>query len=343
MSREEVVATAFAIFVFSFAYRMLMGQILQENVGKDKLRDINYLLPWRVWVIGRYMKPYVKEYRFYYYIFRAVYYISFIIGSFVAFCALLPFPQDSVFWDGIWLLSHGCLMVLIFMLWITPWELLKKEYYTEKAPKPTYTFHEAVERFQAAQQVWDTIPPKGHRGFRKKILKELQSRAIDMQPPLVNEWLRIVGWPEEKREAGVKYAWDCLCEVEELSAKMGMPRNMRKESLIFMTYEDLEQRFEQAMSELQQAETEEEQNRCRKRAVVVAIHFARRMKEFHQNNAAGHRDDSSAVIEQYQIVQDMLDRAGDCPYKDREQDLFDSIQDIYNFAIEQKGVNNNGN
>ena len=61
-----------------------------------------------------------------------------------------------------------------------------------------------------------------------------------MQPPLVNEWLRIVEWSEEKREAGVKYAWDCLCEVEKLSAKMGMPRNMRKESLIFMTYEDLE-------------------------------------------------------------------------------------------------------
>ena len=198
-------------------------------------------------------------------------------------------------------------MVLIFMLWITPWELLKKEYYTEKAPKPTYTFHEAVERFQAAQQVWDTIPPKGHRGFRKKILKELQSRSIDMQPPLVNEWLRIVGWSEEKREAGVKYAWDCLCEVEELSAKMGMSRNMRKESLIFMTYEDLEQ-------------------------------IARRMKEFHQNNAAGHRDDSSAVIEQYQIVQDMLNRAGDCPYKEREQDLLDSIQDIYDFAAKKEGV-----
>ena len=39
----------------------------------------------------------------------------------------------------------------------------------------------------------------------------------------------------------------------------------------------------------------------------------------------------------------MLDRAGDCPFKEREQDLFDSIQDIYNFAIKQKGVNNHGN
>lgn len=174
--------------------------------------------------------------------------------------------------------------------------------------------------------------------FRKKILKELQSRAIDMQPPLVNEWLRIVGWPEEKRDAGVKYAWDCLCEVEELSAKMGMPRNMRKESLIFMPYEDLEQRFEQAMSELQQAETEEEQNRCRKKAIVVAADFARRMKEFHHNNVAGHRDDSSAIIKQYQIFQDMLNRAGDCPFKEREQDLFDSIQDIYAFVAKKEGM-----
>lgn len=213
----------------------------------------------------------------------------------------------------------------------------------ETPPKPTYTFREACERFQTAHQVWDKIPPKGHRMFRKKILEELQSRAIDMQPSLVNEWLKIVGLSEEKRETGVKYAWDCLCEVEELSTKMGMPRNIRKESLIFMSYEDLEQRFEQAMSELQQAETEEEQNRCRKKAIVVAADFVRRMKEFHQNNAAGHRNDSSAIIEQYQIFQDMLDRAGDCPFKEREQDLFDSIQDIYNFAIKQKGVNNHGN
>lgn len=56
---------------------------------------------------------------------------------------------------------------------------------------------------------------------------------------------------------------------------MGMPRNIRKENLIFMSYEDLEQRFEQAMSELQQSETEEEQNRCRKKAIVVAADFVR--------------------------------------------------------------------
>lgn len=54
-----------------------------------------------------------------------------------------------------------------------------------------------------------------------------------------------------------------------------MPRNIRKENLIFMSYEDLEQRFEQAMSELQQSETEEEQNRCRKKAIVVAADFVR--------------------------------------------------------------------
>lgn len=65
MGRGEIVGTAIAIFFMSFAYRMLMGQILEENVGEAKLRDINYLLPWRVWITGRYMKPYVKEYRFF--------------------------------------------------------------------------------------------------------------------------------------------------------------------------------------------------------------------------------------------------------------------------------------
>ena len=43
MSRGEIVGTAIAIFFMSFAYRMLMEQILEENVGKAKLRDINYL------------------------------------------------------------------------------------------------------------------------------------------------------------------------------------------------------------------------------------------------------------------------------------------------------------
>lgn len=75
-----------------------------------------------------------------------------------------------------------------------------------------------------------------------------------------------------------------------------------------------------------------------KKAIVIAADFARRMKEFHQNNAAGHRDDYSAIIEQYQILQDMLDRAGDCPFKAQEQDLFDSIQDIYAFAVKKEGM-----
>lgn len=69
--------------------------------------------------------------------------------------------------------------------------------------------------------------------------------------------------------------------------------------------------------------------------ISVAAHFAYRMKRIHQNNVSVHRDDSSAIIEQYQIFQNMLNRAGDCPQREREQDLFDSIQEIYNFAIKQ--------
>lgn len=60
-----------------------------------------------------------------------------------------------------------------------------------------------------------------------------------------------------------------------------------------------------------------------------------RMKRIHQNNVSVHRDDSSAIIEQYQIFQNMLNRAGDCTQREREQDLFDSVQEIYNFAIKQ--------
>lgn len=30
-----------------------------------------------------------------------------------------------------------------------------------------------------------------------------------------------------------------------------------------------------------------------------------------------------------------MNRAGDCPQREREQDLFDSVQEIYNFAIKQ--------
>ncbi len=338
MDRGEIVGTAIAMLFISSLYRVLMEGVVEENVGEAKLRDINSLLPWKTWAIGRYMRPYIKKYRFQYYIFRTIFDISFCFGIFLLICLLFPFPQDSVFWDAIWLLSHGHLTLAACAVCSAPGDVLKKDNHMETPPKPTYTFREACERFQTAHQVWDKIPPKGHRMFRKKILKELQSRAIDMQPPLANEWLRIIGWPEEKRDAGVKYAWDCLCEVEELSAKMGMPRNMRKESLIFMPYEDLEQRFEQVMSELQQAETEEEQNRCRKKAIVVAADFARRMKEFHHNNVAGHRDDSSAIIEQYQIFQAMLNRAGDCPFKEQEQDLFDSIQDIYAFVAKKEGM-----
>lgn len=338
MINKEIIVIILVTAVVGLGYRWILEDIFKENVGDIRQRDIDSLLPWRIWFWGRYMNSYIQKYKIRYHILQFYYHMSIVVSTILLFCIIIPVSKSPDIKSGIEAFTYIYAITLIAAVYFIPWKFLGKDNHMETPPKPTYTFHEAVERFQAAQQVWDTIPPKGHRGFRKKILKELQSRAIDMQPPLVNEWLRIVGWSEEKREAGVKYAWDCLCEVEELSAKMGMPRNMQKESLIFMTYEDLEQRFEQAMSELQQAETEEEQNRCRKRAVVVAIHFARRMKEFHQNNAAGHRDDSSAIIEQYQIVQDMLDRAGDCPYKEREQDLFDSIQDIYNFSIQKQDI-----
>lgn len=284
------------------------------------------------------MNSYIKKYRIRYRVLQFYYHMSIVISTILLFCIIIPVSKSPDIESGIEAFTYLYAITLIAAVYFIPWKLLGKDNHMETPPKPTYTFCEACERFQAARQVWDKIPPKGHRMFRKKILKELQSRAIDMQPPLVNEWLKIVGLAEEKRETGVKYAWDCLCEVEELSSKMGMPRNMRKESLIFMTYEDLEQRFEQAMSDLQQADSEEEQNRCRKRAIVAAAYFARRMKEFHHNNVAGHRDDSSAIIEQYQIFQDMLNRAGDCSFKAQEQDLFDSIQDIYNFSIQKQDI-----
>lgn len=339
----EIIVIILVTDVIGFCYRGILGDIFKENVGDIRQRDIDSLLPWKVWIWGRYMNPYIEKYRIRYLILQFYYHISIVISPILLFYIIIPVSKSPNIESGIEGFTYLYTITLIAAVYFIPWKFLGKDNHMETPPKPTYTFREACERFQTAHQVWDKIPYKGHRMFRKKVLKELQRRAIDMQPPLVNEWLKIVGLSEEKRETGVKYAWDCLCEVEELSTKMGMPRNIRKESLIFMSYEDLEQRFEQAMSELQQAEMEEEQNRCRKKAIVVAADFVRRMKEFHQNNVAGHRDDSSAIIEQYQIFQDMLDRAGDCPFKEREQDLFDSIQDIYNFAIKQKGVNNHGN
>lgn len=338
MINKEIIVIILVTAVVGLGYRWILEDIFKENVGDIQQRDIDSLLPWRIWFWGRYMNSYIQKYKIRYHILQFYYHMSIVVSTILLFCIIIPVSKSPDIKSGIEAFTYIYAITLIAAVYFIPWKFLGKDNHMETPPKPTYTFHEAVERFQAAQQVWDTIPPKGHRGFRKKILKELQSRAIDMQPPLVNEWLRIVGWSEEKREAGVKYAWDCLCEVEELSAKMGMPRNMRKESLIFMTYEDLEQRFEQAMSDLQQADSEEEQNRCRKRAIVAAAYFARRMKEFHHNNVAGHRDDSSAIIEQYQIFQDMLNRAGDCSFKAQEQDLFDSIQDIYNFSIQKQDI-----
>lgn len=338
MINKEIIVIILVTAVVGLGYRWILEDIFKENVGDVRQRDIDSLLPWRIWFWGRYMNSYIQKYRIRYLILQFYYHMSIVISIILLFCIIIPVSKSPDIESGIEAFTYLYAITLIAAVYFIPWKFLGKDNHMETPPKPTYTFREACERFQAAHQVWDKIPPEGHRMFRKKILKELQSRAIDMQPPLVNEWLRIIGWPEEQREAGVKYAWDCLCEVEELSVQMGMPRNMRKESLIFMTYEDLEQRFEQAMSDLQQADSEEEQNRCRKRAIVAAAYFARRMKEFHHNNVAGHRDDSSAIIEQYQIFQDMLNRAGDCSFKAQEQDLFDSIQDIYNFSIQKQDI-----
>lgn len=338
MINKEIIVIILVTDVVGLGYRGILEDIFKENVGDIRQRDIDSLLPWKVWIWGRYMNSYIKKYRIRYRVLQFYYHMSIVISTILLFYIIIPVSKSPDIESGIEAFTYLYAITLIAAVYFIPWKFLGKDNHMETPPKPTYTFCEACERFQAAHQVWDKIPPKGHRMFRKKILKELQSRAIDMQPPLVNEWLKIVGLAEEKRETGVKYAWDCLCEVEELSSKMGMPRNMRKESLIFMTYEDLEQRFEQAMSDLQQADSEEEQNRCRKRAIVAAAYFARRMKEFHHNNVAGHRDDSSAIIEQYQIFQDMLNRAGDCSFKAQEQDLFDSIQDIYNFSIQKQDI-----
>ena len=82
--------------------------------------------------------------------------------------------------------------------------ILPKKAWYYKEVKCVYTFDETVERLQAAQQVWDTIPPEGHDIFRKKILSELQKRAIDMQSALMDERLKIAGLSEEDRERSVQ-------------------------------------------------------------------------------------------------------------------------------------------
>jgi len=64
MGRGEIVGTAIAMLFISSLYRVLMEVVVEENVGEAKSRDINSLLPWKTWAIGRYMRPYIKRYHF---------------------------------------------------------------------------------------------------------------------------------------------------------------------------------------------------------------------------------------------------------------------------------------
>ena len=331
--------------VLAMLYRVTLGAIFETNVGRNKKEDIESLLTFYQWLSALYIKQYVKKYRIRYHIFKGIYYSGFVM--------LLPIFL-SVFFPVLrtyfWINASGESSVLsiywtavCFMVWTIPMHILPKKDWYYKEVKRVYTFDETVERLQAAQQVWNTIPPEGHQAFRKKILSELQKRAIDMQSALMDERLKIAGLSEEDRERSVQYAWNCLCTIEDISSKAGMPKVMRKESPVIMMHEDLEYQFDHAYHSFQKAQTEIEQSHYLESMISVIAHFAYRMKRIHKNNVLVHRDDSSAIIEQYQIFQNMLNRAGDCPQREREQDLFDSIQDIYNFAIKQKGVNNNGN
>lgn len=329
--------------VLAMLYRVTLGAIFETNVGRNKKEDIESLLTFYQWLSALYIKQYVKKYRIRYHIFMGIYYSGFVMLLPIFLSVFFPVLR-TYFWINASgesnVLSIYWTVVGLMVLTI-PMHILPKKAWYDKEVKRVYTFDETVERLQAAQQVWNTIPPEGHQAFRKKILSELQKRAIDMQSALMDERLKIAGLSEEDRERSVQYAWNCLCIVEDISSKAGMPKMMRKESPVIMMHEDLEYQFDHTYHSFQQAETEQAHDL--ESMISVVAHFAYRMKRIHQNNVSVHRDDSSAIIEQYQIFQNMLDRVGDCPYKNREQDLFDSIQDIYNFAIKQKGANNNGN
>lgn len=312
-------------------YRITVGAILEVNVGRNKKKDIESLLTVRQWLSGRYIKKYIKEYRVRYYVFMAIYYSGFVMILLIIISAFFPMLKTCV-----WTNSSGkssilsiYLTVVCFMVFTIPMHILPKKAWYYEGLKTVHTFDETIERFQAAQQVWNTIPPEGHRSYRKKILNELQKRAVDMQTALMDDRLKTIGLSEETRENSVQYAWDCLCMVEEISSSAGMPKEMRKKSPVIMTYEDLRQQFEHVQKSFQKAKTDAEKSHYFESMVSILTQFAYRMKRIHQNNISVHRDDSSAIIEQYQIFQDMLDRVGDYPYKEREQDLFDSIQDIY--------------
>ena len=343
MNAMELISSIIPTIALAMLYRMTLGAIFETNVGRNKKEDIESLLTFYQWLSALYIKQYVKKYRIRYHIFMGIYYSGFVMLLPIFLSVFFPVLR-TYFWINASgesnVLSIYWTVVGLMVLTI-PMHILPKKAWYDKEVKRVYTFDETVERLQAAQQVWDTIPPEGHHAFRKKILSELQKRVIDMQSALMDERLKIVGLSEENRERSVQYAWNCLCIVEDISSKAGMPKMMRKESPVIMMHEDLEYQFDHTYHSFQQAETEQAHDL--ESMISVVAHFAYRMKRIHQNNVSVHRDDSSAIIEQYQIFQNMLDRVGDCPYKNREQDLFDSIQDIYNFAIKQKGANNNGN
>lgn len=318
-------------------YRVTLGAIFETNVGRNKKEDIESLLTFYQWLSALYIKQYAKKYRIRYHIFMGIYYSGFVMLLPIFLSVFFPVLR-TYFWINALgesnVLSIYWTVVGLMVLTI-PMNILPKKAWYDKQVKRVYTFDETVERLQAAQQVWDVIPPEGHYAFRKKILNELQKRVIDMQSALMDERLKIVGLSEEDRERSVQYAWNCLCIVEDISSKAGMPKMMRKESPVIMMHEDLEYQFDHAYHSFQQAQTETEQAHDLESMISIIAHFAYRMKRIHQNNVSVHRDDSSAIIEQYQIFQNMLNRAGDCPQREREQDLFDSVQEIYNFAIKQ--------
>ncbi len=323
--------------VLAMLYRVTLGAIFETNVGRNKKKDIESLLTFYQWLSALYIKQYIEKYRIRYHIFMGIYYSGFVMLLSIFLSVFFPVLR-TYFWINVSgesnVLSIYWTVVGLMVLTI-PMHILPKKAWYDKEVKRVYTFDETVERLQAAQQVWDTIPSEGHHAFRKKILSELQKRVIDMQSALMDERLKIVGLSEEDRERSVQYAWNCLCIVEDISSKAGMPKMMRKESPVIMMHEDLEYQFDQAYHSFQQAQTETKQSHDLESMISVVAHFAYRMKRIHQNNVSVHRDDSSAIIEQYQIFQNMLNRAGDCPQREREQDLFDSVQEIYNFAIKQ--------
>lgn len=175
MINKEIIIIILVTDVVGLCYRGILGDIFKENVGCTQQRDIDSLLPWKVWAWGRYMNSYIKKYRIRYRILQFYYHISIVISTILLFYIIIPISQSPNIESGIEGFTYLYTITLIAAVYFIPWKFLGKTTIWRRHRSRHIHFVKHVNDFRRRIKSGTRYHPKGIACFAKKFSRNFKA------------------------------------------------------------------------------------------------------------------------------------------------------------------------